>query len=260
MQASMPGTRESGIMALTPVAWTVTGRAPFILAGALWLLAGALSLVAGALAGSVPSAWAQEPTRDWKTYTFADDGFAVDLPAAPDIVAERPTGQIRSSRQYQLEMGLGSYVVSATRYAAGANLGQWNNDSMVELANAMKGKCRIRDGRPGAFAGALSYEMVLDQCPDGAVMKVRMYVVGEWVYQAVAVGPPGVDAKPETQKFQDSFKLVQLSRPPADEDDQPAVKPKKGSSREARDRDDEHRASHHGKRSKRARGSRRRRH
>jgi len=210
------------------------------------------------LAAALPSS-AQEVKKDWQTYTFADDGFAIDLPSTPEIFADRPSGQIRSSRQYQVDVGVGSYVISATRYAPDARLDQWNDASMIELANAMKGKCRIRDGRPGTFAGALSYEMILDQCPDGAVMKVRMYVVGEWVYQALAVGPAGVDAKPETQKFHDSFQLVQLNEPPSEANlDEP--RRKKGSAQEVRSKRGEHRASsHRGRRSGHARSSRGRR-
>jgi hypothetical protein len=217
-----------------------------------------MSVGALLMLAALPSS-AQEAKKDWQSYTFADDGFAIDLPSSPEISTDRPSGQIRSSRQYQVDVGVGSYVISAARYAPDARLEQWNDASMVELANAMKGKCRIRDGRPGTFAGALSYEMVLDQCPDGAVMKVRMYVVGEWVYQVLAVGPAGVDARPETQKFHDSFRLVPLNEPAA-EQDQAEVRRKKGSSREARGTRAERRASsHRSKRSGHARSSKRRR-
>jgi len=203
-----------------------------------------ISVGASLMLTSVWPASAQEAKKDWQTYTYANDGFAIDLPSAPEVFSDRPSGQIRSSRQYQVDIGIGSYVVSATRYARDAKLDQWNDDSMVELANAMKGKCRIRDGKPGTFAGALAYEMVLDQCPDGAVMKVRMYVVGDWVYQVLAIGPPGVDVKPETQKFHDSFRIVQLDEPaPAAEEAE--AKSSKSSSREARGSRSERRASSH---------------
>jgi hypothetical protein len=225
---------------------------------------GALSCMMS-VGASLALAWAvvapssaQEAKKDWQTYTYADDGFAIDLPSAPEIFSDRPSGQIRSSRQFQVDIGVGSYVVSATRYARDAKLDQWNDDSMVELANAMKGKCRIRDGRPGTFAGALAYEMVLDQCPDGAVMKVRMYVVGDWVYQVLAVGPVGVDTKPETQKFHDSFKIVQLNEPPP-EPDKPEVRGKKGKDPEARSKRGERRASSHRSKKSHARSSKRRR-
>jgi hypothetical protein len=69
--------------------------------------------------------------------------------------------------------------------------------------------------------------MVLDRCPGGTVMKVRMYVVRDRVYQLVAAGVTGVETRSETQKFHDSFKLVPVRAPPepeqtsADEDDKP---------------------------------------
>jgi hypothetical protein len=138
------------------------------------------------------------------------------LPAPPDISTGNLNGPIVINRQYQVEVGISGYVVGATRYSSEAKLDQWNDNSMVELADAMKGGCRMRDGKPVAFAGALSYEMVLDRCPDGIVMKVRMYVVGDWLYQLVATGPTGVETKPETQRFHDSFRLIQLRQPPPD--------------------------------------------
>jgi hypothetical protein len=166
-------------------------------------------VLAGALIASAAA-------QGWKTYTFANDGFSIDLPAPPDISTGNLNGPIVTNRQYQVEVGISGYVVGATRCSLEAKLDQWNDNSMVELADAMKGGCRMRDGKPVSFAGALSYEMVLDRCPDGIVMKVRMYVVGDWLYQLVAAGPTGVETKPEAQRFHDSFRLIQSRQPPPD--------------------------------------------
>src|SRR5206468_1113016 len=35
-----------------------------------------------------------------------------------------------------------------------------------------------------------------------------LYALGDRLYQAIVVGPPGQESKPETQKFFDSFKLT----------------------------------------------------
>jgi hypothetical protein len=152
--------------------------------------------------------------QGWQTYTFPEDGFAIDLPAKPDVSNEAPEVPIITHRQYQADMGIGVFVVSAKRYRPDARLDQWTDDTMVDLANAMKGECRMRDGKPATFAGARSYEMVLDRCPGGTIMKVRMYVAGNRVYQLVAAGILDVETRPETQRFHDSFKLLGVKDPP----------------------------------------------
>jgi hypothetical protein len=156
--------------------------------------------------------------QGWQTYTFPEDGFAIELPAQPAVSNETPEVPIVTHRQYQVDVGIGVYVVSAKRYRPDARLDQWNDDTMVDLANAMKGDCRMRDGKATTFAGARSYEMVLDRCPGGTVMKVRMHVAGNRVYQLVAAGVANVETRPETQKFHDSFKLLPVKDPPAIEE------------------------------------------
>jgi hypothetical protein len=164
----------------------------------------------------------------WQTYTFPDDGFAIDLPGAPAVSKETAELPVITHRQYQVDVGIGVYLISAKRYMPDARLDLWNEDSMVELANAMKGECQMRDAKPATFTGALAYEMVLDRCPGGTVMKVRMYVVRDRVYQLVAAGVTGVETRSETQKFHDSFKLIPVKQPPEpaqtsvdDDDDKP---------------------------------------
>ena len=163
----------------------------------------------------------------WQTYTFPDDGFAIDLPGAPAVSKETAELPVITHRQYQVDVGIGVYLISAKRYMPDARLDLWNDETMVELANAMKGECQMRDAKPATFTGALAYEMVLDRCPGGTVMKVRMYVVRDRVYQLVAAGVTGVETRSESQKFHDSFKLVPVRAPPepeqtsADEDDKP---------------------------------------
>jgi hypothetical protein len=219
-----------------------------------------LRTIAFLLLGTLAAGAAPE---GWKTYSFPEDGFAIDLPAAPEVTTETPQLPIVSDRQYQVDIGAGGYIVSAKRYMPDARLDLWNEDSMVELANAMKGECRMRDAKPATLAPAsstkaLSYEMVLDQCPGGTVMKVRMHVVGDRVYQLVVVGVAGVETRPETQAFHDSFKLIALRQPPlealrpADEKEEEA---QQGSRRSRAER--HHRRSSSGGRVKKRRGSRR---
>jgi hypothetical protein len=152
--------------------------------------------------------------QGWQTYSFPEDGFAIELPARPEVSNETPEVPIITHRQYQVDVGIGVFVVSAKRYRPDARLDQWNDETMVDLANAMKGECRMRDGKPATFAGTRSYEMVLDRCPGGTVMKVRMHVAGNRVYQLVAAGVGDVETRPETQKFHDSFKLLAVKEPP----------------------------------------------
>jgi hypothetical protein len=212
-------------------------------------------LLAGTLAaGAAPAGW--------KTFSFPEDGFAIDLPAAPEVTTETPQLPIVSDRQYQVDIGAGAYIVSAKRYMPDARLDQWNDDTMTELAKAMKGECRMRDAKPAALANALStkalsYEMVLDQCPGGTVMKVRMHVAGDRVYQLVVAGVAGVETRPETQAFHDSFKFIALRQPPleavrpADEKEEEA---ERGSRRSRADR--HHRRSSSGNRVKKRRSRR----
>jgi hypothetical protein len=167
--------------------------------------------------------------QGWQTYNFPEDGFAIDLPARPDVSTEASEVPIITHRQYQVDEGLGVFIISAKRYRPDARLDQWNDDTMVDLANAMKGDCRLRDGKPATFAGARSYEMVLDRCPGGTIMKVRMHVVGNRVYQLIAAGLLDVETKPETLRFHDSFKLLAVKDPPVGIEEA-AMDPKGGES------------------------------
>jgi hypothetical protein len=166
-----------------------------------------------ALTATLGAAAAQQ---EWKTYSFPDDGFAIDLPGAPDVSTEPRALPIVSHRQYQADAGIAVYIVSAKRYMPDARLDLWNDESMVELAEAMKGGCRLRDGKPMSVAKALSYEMVLDQCPGGSTMKVRLHVVGNLLFQLVAAGIAGIETRPDTLRFHDSFKLIPMKPPPPD--------------------------------------------
>jgi hypothetical protein len=66
----------------------------------------------------------------------------------------------------------------------------------------------LRDGKALPFDGGLAYEAVLDGCKDGTVMKLRLYKAGDRMFQLVAAGPADIATRPETARFQDSFKLI----------------------------------------------------
>src|SRR5262245_47588488 len=70
-----------------------------------------------------------------QSYSFPEDAFAIDLPAKPEVSNETSEVPIITHRQYQAEVGLGVFVISAKRYRPDARLDQWSDDTMADLAN-----------------------------------------------------------------------------------------------------------------------------
>lgn len=158
---------------------------------------------------------APEPAPQWQSLVSADDGFSIEFPGRPQSTdAEVDAQKMISNRQYMLDQGDTAWIVMATRFRPGRAI---TDDAWLTIImGAIKGQCVLRDDRRTGFPGGMALDFVVDKCPDDDMAKrVRLYALGDRLYQAIVVGRPGQDAKPETQKFFDSFKLTTLAVPTA---------------------------------------------
>jgi uncharacterized protein DUF4189 len=152
-----------------------------------------------------------EPAPQWQSLVSTDDGFSIEFPGrAQPVEAKLDAQTMLSNRQYMLDQGEKAWIVTATQFRPGRAIA--DDAWLTAIMGAIKGQCALRDDRRTGFPGGMALDFVVDKCPDGDMPKrVRLYALGDRLYQAIVAGPPGQDGKPETQKFFDSFKLTTLT-------------------------------------------------
>jgi hypothetical protein len=155
--------------------------------------------------------------QEWSTLASAEDGFSVEFPgtAQPVKIDLDPAAMI-SARQWALDGGKVGYIVIAVQFKKVVAVDGFL-DTVVKGA---VGKCQLRDDRRTSFPGAISSDLLLDNCPDGNIVKDRINVYGPWLYQAIYAGPPGSENSADAQRFLNSFKITQsapavVAAPPA---------------------------------------------
>jgi len=168
----------------------------------------AVSLVtalASALSGTSASA------HEWTTLASTEDGFSVEFPgAAQPVKIDLDPKSMVSARQWALDKGQSGYVLIAVQFKIPVNKSEFL-DATVKGA---KGQCEIREDKRGTIPGGVSTDVVVDKCPDGKVVKLRMSAFGPWLYQAIVAGSPGIEETPEAKRFLDSFKITQAAPAP----------------------------------------------
>jgi hypothetical protein len=141
----------------------------------------------------------------WQTVTSVEDGFSVEFPGTPEASQGKlnPEREI-SDRRWAVSDGQVAWLVGSVHYKSALEL----EPAINGIVSGMKGPCEIHDERRTAYPGGISTDFVLHKCPDGTVMRARTYVQGDRLYQAMVVGQAAVDARPETKRFFDSFRLT----------------------------------------------------
>ena len=146
--------------------------------------------------------------QQWTTLSPAEDGFSIDLPGTAKASSlEADPRSMLSHRMYTLDQEPVAWIVNAARFKA-----QVNNDGFLNaVIGGAKGQCEIRDERRTSYPGGMTADFVLHKCPDGRVMRMRIFAHGDHLYQAIVVGPPGVEDRPETRRAIESFKVAQAA-------------------------------------------------
>lgn len=161
---------------------------------------------------------AASPTiaQEWKTYSFVEDGYSIDLPGTPTEKTDTfdPSKVVRH-REQRFDAAPQGYVVTATTYQPATGASAWGINELRGIAADRKGQCELRNELSAATAVVASYEVVFDKCPDGIVTRMQLHRIGDRLYQLVAAGQTGADQAPDTEKFFNSFKPVLPAPAPA---------------------------------------------
>lgn len=152
----------------------------------------------------------REPADTWTDYVSREGGFTVRVPKPPSYQTSEASTAVGSITVHTFVIEHGQ-MVYAVMY----------NDIPGNLPDVPEA---LADGRDGTLATAgegaeLVYEKDISidgnpglefriNVPDPAgVYTARMYVVGDRLYQVLAMSPAGVNADEAVFKFLDSFEL-----------------------------------------------------
>ncbi len=168
-----------------------------------WLVA--LSMVC---ASAVFSMGVAAQSGDWKSYSYAPDGFSISAPSAPvmskqDVPTEKGSFELRS---YLVEVGSSALYVGVVDYGSavsgrdpadvleGAKSGAINN---VKATVSKESKVTL-----GIYPG-LSFESENDTMHFSA----RIYLVGSVLYQVLTASPKS-EPYAGTERYLNSFQLI----------------------------------------------------
>jgi hypothetical protein len=147
---------------------------------------------------------------DWKSFQFAEDGFAIEFPEAPVTTNQgfNPQTMVRTHQYY---VGVKSYtfMVNATlfRYEAREQIG--GDERLLRLLiNIFVANCASHSERTILVRGAAAREIHAENCEKGPATMAQYYFVDNWLYQVTAVGPTGMENSIETKHFMESFRII----------------------------------------------------
>ena len=142
-----------------------------------------------------------------------DGHFAANFPAAVKranrIVDRDDIGQIATFQVYA-SLGAVAFMVSYSDYPEGyvASTGAAAvfKGAAKEAADSAKGTIRSQDNCKLGNVGGL--EVVIDGADRGSVQRIRLYAVGDRLFQVMYAGPPDSEAGKAAVDFLDSFRLL----------------------------------------------------
>ena len=140
-------------------------------------------------------------------FSFRDEvgRFAAEFPAEPTL--DKHEGQSASGPHvhytWEVDVDDRHFSVTYTEYRT-APVKNYDKNVMGLLA-ATKGKL-VHQAR--IEQGGVDGREVVTLLPDNAVMRQRLFQVGNRLYQAVYAGPFGTEAKADVEAFMESFQLL----------------------------------------------------
>jgi hypothetical protein len=157
--------------------------------------------------------------QEWKTYSYASEGFSVSMPSEPqfsqrDVPSEKGSFQLRSYIVSSGQMALYVGVCDYGSAAAGADPQQQLQGAKEgALQNSNSHLLREKKIALGIYPGVeIESETNVDPSKaPGQQMQghyyARIYIVGTTIYQMIVVTAIGTPY-PDTQRFLNSFQLI----------------------------------------------------
>jgi hypothetical protein len=163
-------------------------------------LAGSAALLASGVARA----------QGWADYRNEEGNFHVEMPGAPKLnTADIPIGNKETAPMKEAVVGVRgaayqvSYIVYPSRISSAASadvlLDTFRNN--MSSGNSYRNETKLTLGR---FSGR---EFIVVESPTRNTA-VRIYWIRGKLYQLMVTGAPGIEAKPDTRKFFDSFGLI----------------------------------------------------
>jgi len=145
----------------------------------------------------------------WQEFRSFEGGFAVQLPGPPKVTADPPDANGVSSHSFLVDRDKTAYMVGYDQYPAG-KLAVLDPVRVLDVSrdDLIKGReVTLTEDRPLKLEGHPGRELVF-VAKDGFTQMVRLYVVGDRLYQTLSGGPKGHEKTPEAKRFHDSFHLI----------------------------------------------------
>ena len=149
------------------------------------------------------------PADPWKTYRFAEYGFAADFPAQP-VQGPAKDGSVRWL--VEIDNGWKAYLVNCvdiTEERARTRSSDGILDDAVEGGLRVFTAPKVQVRRPISLGGNPGRELTIDVDYSGAAMRVatRTFLVHRRIYIVTAVHRINVDEE-SAQRFLKSFALI----------------------------------------------------
>jgi hypothetical protein len=148
--------------------------------------------------------------NDWKSFQFAEDGFAIDFPEIP-VATNQGFDPETMVRMHQYYVGIKSYIfmVSATLFRHEAREQIGGDERLLRLLiNIFVANCASHRERAFLVPGAAARQISAENCETGPATMARYYFVDDWLYQVTVVGPTGMGNSRKTQHFMKSFRII----------------------------------------------------
>jgi len=150
--------------------------------------------------------------QGWSDYRSEEGNFHIEMPGAPKLnTAEIPIGNKETApmKEAVVRVPGAAYQVSYIAYpprisgAASADVMLDTFRNSMSSGNSYRNETKLMLGR---FSGR---EFTVVQSPTLNIA-VRIYWIRGKLYQLMVSGAPGIEAKPDTRKFFDSFGLIKV--------------------------------------------------
>lgn len=161
---------------------------------------------AGRLAACIGMAWLLLTAAAADPFPFKDEAgrFSAEFPAEPTLDKREGSSANGPHMHYTWEVDLedGHFSVTYTEYTT-PPAKNYDKNIMALLA-ATHGRL-LRQAR--IDQDGIDGREVVTLTPDNAVMRQRLFQVGNRLYQVLYGGPYGSETRPEVETFMESFQL-----------------------------------------------------
>jgi len=148
--------------------------------------------------------------QTWSEYRPADGRYRIEMPGAPAVSTEPiklKDGRTVSMVQALVELPNIAYLATYTDYPADVAR---STAPATLLARARDGSAeggKLRSDKPLSVAGHTAREYVIVD-KDGNVLVTRSVWANNRLFQMIVVGDEGIEQRPDTRRFLDSFNVV----------------------------------------------------